>query len=135
MKLLFDINILLDVVLDRAPWAGDGAVLLAAVESKAVEGYIAGHTPTTLYYVIEKERDRATAIGALSDTLRLLDVIPLDATDFRHALALGLKDFEDAVQAVACLKVGAEYLVTRNAKDFTGARVRPRSAREILALL
>jgi hypothetical protein len=42
---------------------------------------------------------------------------------------------EDAVQALAALKVEADYLVTRNATDFRGIAIPVRSAGEILPLL
>ncbi len=48
---------------------------------------------------------------------------------------MSLSDFEDAVQAAACLTAGADYLVTRNGKDFKGAPVATRTPGEILASL
>jgi len=135
MKILCDTNILLDVALERLPWASEAALLLDAIERRRATGYVASHTITTLYYVIARSRNRQTAALAVSDILRLLTVVPLDSTDFQQALILGLADFEDAVQAVASRKVNADYLATRNAPDFTGAPVVPRSAGEIFALL
>jgi hypothetical protein len=54
--------------------------------------------------------------------------------DFRRAIGLGLGGYE-AVQAAASLQVGADFLVTRNARDFKDAPVSPRSPGEILALM
>lgn len=42
---------------------------------------------------------------------------------------------EEAGQAAASLKVGADYLVTRNEKDFRAASISPRLPGEVLALL
>jgi predicted nucleic acid-binding protein len=135
VKLLFDTNVLLDVVLERIPWASEAALLLDAVERGKAKGYVASHSITTLYYVIARARTRQIAATAVSDLLRLLTAVPLETADFHHALVLALEDFEDAVQAVACLKVGADYLVTRNERDFVHAPVTPRSAGEVFALL
>ena len=135
MRLLIDTNVILDVALLRAPWAADAAALLDAVERGQAEGHVASHAITTVHYVVERARDRRTAANAVSDLLRLLSVVPLEATDFHQALVLGLADFEDAVQAVACLRIGADYLVTRNERDYKGAPVTARSAGEVLALL
>jgi hypothetical protein len=71
----------------------------------------------------------------VGDILQLLEVVELGEPEFQRALALGLADFEDAVQAAACLEVGAEYLVTRNGKDFKGAPVTTKTAGEVLAIL
>ncbi len=62
-------------------------------------------------------------------------MVPLGTADFQRALGLALSDFADAVQAAACLHVGADYRVTRNPKDFQGAPVTTRAPGEVLALL
>lgn len=133
--LLVDTNVVLDVVLNRQPWAADAAALLDAVEKGRAQGYIAGHAVTTVYYIVEKQRGRSVAATAVSDLLQLLLVVPLSAADFQRALGLALSDFEDGVQAAACLQVSADYLVTRNPKDFQGAPVTTRAPGEVLALL
>ena len=135
MKLLLDINIVLDVVLARAPWAGEASRLLSAAEQGHVEGYIAGHTVTTIFYIVAKGKGCQTASTAVSDLLRFLHVVPLGDADLQQALVLGLRDFEDAVQAAAALKIGADYLVTRNERDFQGIPTPIRTAGEVLALL
>lgn len=135
LKLLIDTNVLLDVVLERKPWVDDATALLDAIAKGRAEGYVAGHAVTTVYYVVERERNRILAANAVSDLLQLLTAVPLGNSDFQRALGLGLRDFEDGTQAAACLQVGADCLVTRNPKDYKGAPVTLRSAGEALALL
>lgn len=135
MKLLIDTNVILDVILAREPWVGDAQAVLDAIERSRAEGYVASHAITTVDYVVAKSRDRRAAATAVSDLLRLLPVVPLETADFQHALLLGLGDYEDAVQAAASLKIGADYLVTRNERDFRMAQISPRSPGEVLALL
>lgn len=135
MKLLLDINVLLDLVLAREPWAGSAAQLLAAVESGQAEGLVAGHTLTTVHYIVEQQEGRGKALQALTDLLRLVEVVPIEKPDFHQALALDIKDFEDAVQAAAALKIGADYLVTRNEKDFRSCPVPTIQPATILSLL
>jgi len=88
-----------------------------------------------MYYFVEKEKGRAVAVTAVSDLLLVLTVVPVDSADFQRALALNLKDFEDAVQVAACLKAGAQYLVTRNGKDYRGAPLTPHTPGEMLGIL
>ena len=135
LKLLLDTNVILDVVLARAPWDVEAVLLLEAISRGRAAGFVAGHAVTTVHYVVERAKGRAAAVTAVSDLLQLVDVVPLDAADFQRALSFGLRDYEDAVQAAACLRIGADVLVTRNARDFKGAPVRTRSAGETLALL
>ncbi len=135
MKLLVDINVILDVALGRHPWAGDAASLLSAIETGHAVGFVAGHSITTIHYIVARERGRQVAASAVTDVLRILEVAPIERGDFHQALVLGLSDFEDAVQAAAALKVGADFVVTRNGKDLREAPVEARTPAEILALL
>lgn len=135
MRVLLDINVLLDPLLDRQPWAMDAARLLAAIERGQVEGFMAGHTVTTVHHLVARARDRRTAAVAVTDLLRIMRVVPVETADFAQALVLGLSDFEDAVQVAAGLKAGAEYVVTRDEKHFRGGPLPPRSVAEALALL
>jgi len=134
MRLLLDINVLLDVVLERDPWARPAAQLLAALETNQAQGFVAGHTLPTVYCVVAKNQDRDTAITAMHDLLRLLEVVPVEKQDFYRALSLPLTDFEDAVQAAAAFRIDAEYLVTRNEPDFKGTAIATATPTTILSL-
>lgn len=134
-SVLLDTNVILDVILDRTPWAADAVRLLDLVASGRIAGFLAAHAVTTVHYIVQRARGRAAAVTAVADLLELLTVVPLEAADFQRALALNLGDFEDAVQAAACLKVGASFLITRNPRDFRGAPVRLSSAGEVVALM
>lgn len=135
MKLLLDINIVLDVALQRTPWNADGVRLFAEIENGRIAGYIAGHTITTVHYVVTKAIGKQAAALVVSDLLRMFEIVPAEKADFHQAVALGLRDFEDAVQAACALKVGADYIATRNEKDFQGLPIPARNASSILALL
>ena len=135
MTVLLDTNIVLDVLLARAPYAADAAQLLQAAHDGTVRAYVAAHAVTTVAYLVERQRGRATAVLAITDLLGLCHVAPLSGADFQRALAFNLGDFEDAVVAAAAVATDVEYVVTRNASDFLGAPVTTKSAGEVLALL
>ena len=94
------------------------AAVLSAVEAGLVEGWIAAHSVTTLYYLYAKSRSWEVARSTLAALLELLRVAPVDEQVLRQALALPYRDFEDAVQMAAALAVGASCVVSRNVKDF-----------------
>lgn len=133
--LLFDTNVILDVVLARDPWSDDAAALLDASARGDIVGLVAGHTLTTVHYLVERARDRRTATTAVNDPLQVVTVVPLDSADFHRAPSLGLREFEDAVQVAACLRAGAHFLITRNARDFRGTSVAVRSPSEARGLV
>ena len=135
MRVLVDTNVVLDVVLARKSWVAEATDLLDRIARRELEGFVAAHAVTTVFYVIERERDRRTALTAIGDLLSVVEVAEVGSGDFQRALTFGLRDFEDAVQAAACLRVGADFLVTRNAKDYKGSPVSVKAPGELLALL
>ena len=54
-RVLLDVNVILDVLLDRKPHAEASAAAWAAVEIGAAKGLLAAHAVTTVYYLIRRE--------------------------------------------------------------------------------
>lgn len=71
----------------------------------------------------------------MSEALDLCEVVAVGEADFHRDLGLGLKDFEDAVHVAAVLHVGADYLMSRNEKDFKDPPIDVRSPTTIAILL
>jgi predicted nucleic acid-binding protein len=135
MRLLVDINVVLDFALKRLPWGEDARDLFAHIERGKAAGYLAPHTVATAHYLIGRAENRQIADTAISGFLRIFDVAPVSRTGLQQALALGWRDFEDAVQAVCAEKVGADFIVTRDLKDFRGSTVPAREPSALLPLL
>lgn len=135
MKLFVDTNILLDVVLGREPWALEAAGLLSAIEAGRAEGCLAGHSVTTVHYVVSRSRDEETGSRTVSDLVDILQVVPPTDAIFRRALTLSIADYEDAVQAACALRIGADAIVTRNERDFEGIDIPCKPAGAVLAQL
>ena len=135
MRVLVDTDVVLDVILARKSWVAEATDLLDRMARRELEGFVAAHAVTTVFYVVERERDRRAALTAVGDLLSIVGVAEVGIADFQRALTLGLKDFEDAVQVAASLRVGADFLVTRNARDYKGAPVAVKAPGELLALL
>lgn len=133
--LLVDTNVLLDVALARQPWAEQSGAVLDAVAAGRARGGVAAHALTTVYYVVTRAADRSRATQAVAEILHVVSVVPLGTADMQRALTLGITDYEDAVHAAAGLAVGADYIVTRNERDFRPGPIPPRSPAEVLALL
>ena len=135
MKLLVDTNVVLDVILDRKNHVGESLAVLDAIEAGRAEGYVSSHAITTIHYIVAKANGNAAAVMAVSDLLDLCDVVALNEGGFRRAPALDLKDFEDAVQVAAALQIGANYLVSRNEKDYKKSPIGVKSPAAVVALL
>ncbi|HEX5474309.1 MAG TPA: PIN domain-containing protein [Vicinamibacterales bacterium] len=113
-RLLLDLNVFLDVMLDRPPHAEVAAALWAAIERGHGHGMIPAHGVTTIFYMLQKARDAAFARQGVERLIGVFAVAPIDDAVVRRALALAWPDFEDAVCAAAAEISGCDVLVTRD---------------------
>ena len=134
-NVLIDLNIILDVLQRREPFYQASAQLLAEVERGQVNGSIAAHTVTTLFYLIAKDKSPSEAKTLISELLKFLQVENVSQATIEQALALPMSDFEDAVQLATALQARVDYLVTRNIKDYPETTVPVLQPAELLTLL
>ncbi|EFK08473.1 toxin-antitoxin system, toxin component, PIN family [delta proteobacterium NaphS2] len=123
MKILFDTNVILDVLLDRKPFSDDAAFLMSFVEQSEIMGFICATTVTTIYYLAAKALGHQAASRHIRTLLNLFVVAPVNRVVLEGAAASKLKDFEDAVIHASAIHAGAEYIVTRNSADFKESRL------------
>ena len=135
LSVLIDLNVILDVLQRRDPVYAMSARVLACAEAHLIEGWIAAHSVTTLFYLVAKYQSAERARVVMGDLLRFLSVAAVDQTAIEQALSLPYADFEDAVQMVAAVRVGSQYLVTRNPRDYKVGPLPVLQPAELLALV
>jgi hypothetical protein len=116
MVLLLDINIILDVVFDR-PGEPASSALIASCGAQN-QAWLAWHSVATLAYLIERERSPAVAREVVTGLLTWAQVATTGHNDAVQALRIPMTDFEDALQVSAARACGADYIITRNGRDF-----------------
>jgi len=92
MHVLFDSDVLLDVLAQRQPFVVTSAQALNTVTSQ-VQGYVAGHAVTNIFYILRRQVGSAVC-ELLSRLLRHLQVASVTDKVIRAALPSSLKDFE-----------------------------------------
>ena len=133
MRAMFDLNVLLDVLQLRQPWVRASGELCARAVRGELEGVVAPHALTTLFYVLDRHADRATAEKDVDWLLRSFVLAPAECSVFLRARALQLPDFEDAVVAAAAEAARCDVILTRNLPDFAGSPVPAVAPEEFLA--
>jgi predicted nucleic acid-binding protein len=135
VKLFFDINVVLDVLTGRKPWAADSAAALSLLDVDEIQGLIAAHTVTTLHYLTFRHLPPGKANAGVLEVLGMCAIAAVDEATLLKALTVTAPDYEDAVQAVCAINEGADYFITRNTKDFAGLGLQVLTPAELLALL
>jgi len=135
LSVLIDLNVILDVLQQREPFYAASAGILAAAERGQIRAYLASHTLTTLFYLIAKDQSPGLAKTLIQETLTFIQVADVNQATIETALAYPMTDFEDAVQLSAALQAQADYLVTRNIKDYPETRLPILTPAELLTYL
>lgn len=113
-----DTNVVLDVLLDRQPFAADSAIVMASAETGGIEAYLCATTITTIHYLGAKTLGQKEAVRQIANLLQIFRIAPVTAAVLNAALQIKARDFEDAVLFEAAKGVQAEAIITRNPADF-----------------
>jgi predicted nucleic acid-binding protein len=136
LNVLFDTNVVLDVLMNRSPHAEAVAQLLVLVEQKKkLNGFLGATAVTTIHYLLRRSLGMTATRKHLRTLLSLFDVAPITWDILSDALNLHFTDFEDAVLHEAARHAGAVGIVTRDPKGFKKARLRIYSPIELLRTL
>ena len=135
MKVLFDTNIILDVLLDREPFSEYSSYLMSMVERSEINGYVCATTVTTIYYLLSKHLNKEKTSKSITSIVRLFEVTSVNRLVIENALSSKFTDFEDSVLHESALHAGAEYIITRNTKDFKKSEIPTFTPTEFLSML
>jgi hypothetical protein len=114
MRLLFDTNIVFDVIERRAPHYPASLQMLKLAQRGTVDAALASHTIANAFYKYHK-----TVIPDLKEHfLHDFEIVCGDANLVRVSLNLGFSDLEDALQVAAAMAWKSAFIITRNERDF-----------------
>ena len=134
-RVLIDLNVVVDALNRREPFFEASAAVLAAAEAGRIEGWLAAHSVTTLFYLMARNTSPAAARVHLTRLVQFLKIAAVNGRTIEQALALPTKDFEDAVQMMAGVHAGVDYVVTRDLSGFKAGPLPALTPPEFLALL
>ena len=130
--ILLDTDVLLDVALDRAPFAEPATELLNQIERARETACMAWHTVANLHYLTARARGNERAREFVLDLTRFISVAATNTAGILYAAQLPMNDFEDAMQVAAARSGGARFIVTRNLRDYEASPIPAISPQEML---
>jgi len=132
VKILVDTDVLIDLALDRKPFAGAAAQLLDGLQQRPGLAFIAWHSVSNFYYLVQAKRGQAMTRDFLLDLTRFADIAPTTTDSLIFASSLDMSDFEDALQVAAARASGATVIATRNLKDYRRSPIPAKTPADVL---
>lgn len=133
MVLLIDANVILDVLMNRQDFVRDSSMIWKLCETEKAKGYVSALTFANLVYIMRKQLDPETIENIYRKLSLIFTFTDLSVSDLTRASELNWNDFEDAVQSVTAERIHADYIITRNVRDFSKSKVMAFTPSELLA--
>ena len=124
MKVLFDINVVLDFFLEREPFFKEIYRLFSAVENNKIKGYLCASSIDTIHYLISKSLGKNEANEVIYKLLKVFEVTEINKITILEAISEDFNDFEDSIIYASAYLNGIDYIVTRDKKGFKNSKVK-----------
>lgn len=123
MKVLIDTNVILDVLCARKEFFEDSSKVWKCCESNKIKGYICALSVPNIVYILRKELSPERTCEIISQLFLIFKVVDLRSDDLKKAANLKFNDYEDAIQSICATRIKADFIVTRNIKDFINRKI------------
>ena len=123
---MIDTNILVDFAAERKSYFESASKILDLCASEKIDGCIAAHSIMNAFYILRKDYSVDQRRQILKELCSFLSVINIDDIKILSSLDnFEFTDIEDCLQAECAKEFSADYIVTRNVKDFQNSMIKP----------
>lgn len=120
---MIDTNVILDVLCNRAEFVADSSKVWKLCEVEKIEGYLSALSVPNIVYILRKELTPQKTKEIIWQIMMIFRIIDLKPSDLKNAAEMLSADFEDAVQMCCASRIKADYIVTRNIRDFQNSKI------------
>lgn len=136
MRVLVDTNVIMDALIGRQPYFDNADKIIKMCADKKIQGYLAAHSIPNLFYILRKYLSLEDRRFALLQLCNIFIIEDINSAKIISAIKNeSFTDFEDCLQDECAASVRAEYIITRNIKDFEQAQVKAILPDDFLKLL
>lgn len=133
MVLLIDTNVVLDVLVNRTEFAKESSMIWKLCETDQVEGYISTLTYANIMYIMRKQLSSEQIEEVFQKMNLIFKFADFSPSVLEKAVHMKWRDFEDAIQSATAESIHADYIITRNLKDFSQSKIMAFTPSELLA--
>ena len=133
MKVLIDTNIIIDILEQRKPYFHDSYRVIQLGLNGGLGTIMSAGAVTDVYYIIKQSlHDTQKAKEKIYVLASLVAICHTTSNDIKAALALSIGDFENAVVSAIAKREKADFIITKNEKDFSQSPVPAINPRQFL---
>lgn len=124
MRILIDTNVLLDLLAERKPFYEHAKIIIDLCDFKKIEGMISAHSVTNIFYILRKSFGNDETRDILLNLCSIFKIENIDEVKIISSLKnKNFKDFEDCLQMECAISSNADYIITRDKKDFANSLI------------
>ena len=127
IQVFLDTNVIIDYLGNRTGFYDDAAVIMSLAINQKIELNAAAMSFATASYILSKNNNNDRIKTLIADFCKICRVVSTDEECVNYATLSDFEDFEDAMQYKCAQKAKADYIVTRNIKDFKTANIKVRT--------
>jgi predicted nucleic acid-binding protein len=118
MIIFLDTNVLLDYFLSRKPFHLAASQIISLAEVDRIVIYASSLGFSTTYYFARRYTSHLISMKKLKLLRGLISISPIDEKIIDLGLNSNFTDLKDAIQYYSAHRINANYLITRNKKDY-----------------
>lgn len=125
MNVLIDTNVMLDYLCQRDGFCEASNKIMEMCAKELVTGFIAAHSVMNAYYILRKAYGDDERRRIILKYIEIVDVVDVTRKKLEDCLSnIGFKDMEDCLQDVCAASCEAQYIITRNVKDYLSSKIK-----------
>ena len=123
MKILVDTNVILDVLCAKKDFVDDSSKVWKYCEVNKIKGYISALSIPNIVYILRKELTPEKTQEIIKQIFLIFKVTDLNAEDLKKAALIKSNDYEVSLQIVCANRIKADFIITRNIRDFSNSKI------------
>jgi len=133
MRIFIDTNVIIDVLAQRQEFYKASLQVFKLCEIGKHTGCVSSLSIANIMYICRKALDKDTLENAVQNLMQIFEITSLTQRELIKALNMDFSDYEDALQAISAQANKADYIITRNVKDFKNSNIQAITPEKFLA--
>lgn len=119
MKVFIDTNIFIDFIAGRQPFVKEAEIIFQLADNKEVELLLSDLTIINTIYILRRlSYQTEDILNTIEELRHLCTITSIGQSVIDRCIQHRGSDFEDEAQYFSAIDAGADYIVTRNKKDY-----------------